>query len=63
MSMAKQRINIPSGTLTNEEIEMIAGKLVMCGYMVCKGKYKSEKYKGIRFIEYCEVEGDADATR
>lgn len=60
--MAKQRINIPGGTLTNEEIEMIAGKLVMCGYMVCKGKYTKDKYKGFRYLEYCPQEGDADGT-
>jgi methyl coenzyme M reductase subunit D len=60
--MAKQRINIPSGTLTNEEIEMIAGKLVMCGYAVGKGKYKKEPNKGVRYLEYGAQEGDADGT-
>lgn len=50
--MKRNRIHIPAGTLTNEEIEMISGKLIMCGYSVRKSKYKNGESKGVRYIEY-----------
>lgn len=50
--MEKHKINIPNSTLTNDEIEMIIGKLAVCGYAVKKGKYKDGAFKGIRYIEY-----------
>ncbi len=50
--MKRRKIHIPSGTLTNEEIELVIGKLAMCGYSVRKGKYKDGEFKGIRYIEF-----------
>ncbi len=51
-TMKRHRINVPNGSLTNEDIEMIIGKIAMCGYAVQKRKYTSGDYKGVRYIEY-----------
>lgn len=50
--MNRLRIYIPAGTLTNDEIELMIGKLAMCGYAVKRGKSKDGPNKGLRHIEY-----------
>jgi hypothetical protein len=50
--MKRNRIVIPSGTLTNEEVETLIGKLAMCGYTVKKGKVSTGELKGTKYIEY-----------
>jgi hypothetical protein len=48
----RNRIVIPSGTLTNEEVEILIGKIAMCGYTVKKGKVTTGDMKGTKYIEY-----------
>lgn len=55
--MAKKRILIPS-VAKNEEIEVVAAKLVMWGYTVSKGKYDTGESKGIRYIEFSKEDGN-----
>lgn len=50
--MKRNRIYIPNGTLKNEEIEMIIGKLAMIGYTVKRSKEKEGANKNMRYIEY-----------
>lgn len=57
--MKRHRIHVPNGSLPNEDIEMIIGKLAMCGYAVRRGKYTSGSFKGVRYIEYW-VEEDTE---
>lgn len=46
------KIHIPNGTWNNQEIELVAGKLVMLGYEVRKGKVTDGEYKGVRYLEF-----------
>lgn len=48
--MEKQVIYVPQGSLTVEEMEMVAGKLFKCGYTVKRGSEKINN-KAIRTIE------------
>lgn len=54
--MKRNRIYIPNGTLDNEEIETMIGKLAMCGYAVKRGKDKDGVNKNLRYIEYWNEE-------
>lgn len=53
--MVKQKIVIPQGTITVDEMEMIAGKLFKCGYAVVRGSEKI-KNKSVRIIEFYQEE-------
>lgn len=50
--MERKRIFIPTGTLTNDEMEYVAGKLFKCGYTLKKGKVDKGDLKGSRYIEF-----------
>ncbi len=59
--MKRNRITIPNGALTNDEIEIVIGKLAMCGYTVKKGKYNTGEFKGTKYIEFwIDAEGKID---
>ncbi len=50
--MGRNRIYIPPGTLANDEMEHVAGKLFKCGYTLKKGKVDKGDLKGSRYIEF-----------
>lgn len=60
--MIKNRILIPRGTLTTEEIEMIAGKLFKIGYTVRKVTISSGQNKGAKCIEFW-IDGGEESVR
>ena len=53
--MSRQRIVIPPGAMTVEEMELVAGKLFKCGYSVTRGSIKI-KNKSMRVIEFFKEE-------
>lgn len=52
--MERNRIYIPAGSLTNEEMESVAVSLFKCGYTVKKGKTdkNSTTVKAAKYIEF-----------
>lgn len=54
--MVKQHMVVPP-SVKNEDIELVASKLVMWGYEVKLKKYTSGEYKGIKIIDFTREEG------
>lgn len=52
---------IPVNAMTKEETKVAIANLVMCGYIVKRGKYEDGKYKGIQYIEFWRDE-DGEKT-
>lgn len=50
--MAKGMILVPRGSLSSEEMELLASKLFKIGYAVRKVTIKEGQNKGSRCIEY-----------
>lgn len=62
--MNRNRILVPRGTITSDEIEMIASKLFTIGYTVKKGSVTAGMNKGSKYIEFWIDGGDnRDGTR